>query len=191
VFHPFLDQPCSDVPDLELSLLDGGERTATVVSETEMVVAVLSRVEFRSLQIAVPSIACLLSSGRDCAISTTPWRSSPPACLSNSGRYRDEAERGVATGRCSARIRTNCWMRSIASEELLCLLTPMGIHANCLSRASVFTSRALISVSRSSFPCQPGCTPGRWPGSRSPGLGRTRGEKHHGHHDWEGRTSDF
>jgi CRP-like cAMP-binding protein len=57
VFHPFLDQPCSDVPDLELSLLDGGERTATVVSETEMVVAVLSRVEFRSLQIAVPSIA--------------------------------------------------------------------------------------------------------------------------------------
>ncbi len=41
----------------ELALLDGGERTATVVADTEMVLAVLSRSDFKSLQLSAPSVA--------------------------------------------------------------------------------------------------------------------------------------
>jgi len=41
----------------ELALLDGGERTATVVAETDMRLLVLSRREFKSLHHAAPSVA--------------------------------------------------------------------------------------------------------------------------------------
>ncbi len=41
----------------ELALLDGGERTATVVADTDLTLLVLSRREFRSLQSTAPSVA--------------------------------------------------------------------------------------------------------------------------------------
>ncbi len=41
----------------ELALLDGGERTATVVADTEMTLLVLSRREFKTLQFTAPSVA--------------------------------------------------------------------------------------------------------------------------------------
>jgi CRP/FNR family transcriptional regulator, cyclic AMP receptor protein len=41
----------------ELALLDGGNRTATVVAETDMRLLVLSRREFTSLHHAAPSVA--------------------------------------------------------------------------------------------------------------------------------------
>ena len=41
----------------ELALLDGGNRTATVVADTDLTVLVLSRREFRSLQSTAPSVA--------------------------------------------------------------------------------------------------------------------------------------
>ena len=41
----------------ELALLDGGSRTATVVSDSEMRLLVLSRREFMSLHSAAPSVA--------------------------------------------------------------------------------------------------------------------------------------
>ncbi len=41
----------------ELALLDGGERTADVVAETDMRLLVLSRGEFSSLYTSVPSVA--------------------------------------------------------------------------------------------------------------------------------------
>ncbi len=41
----------------ELALLDGGNRTATVVADTDLTLLVLSRREFRSLQARAPSVA--------------------------------------------------------------------------------------------------------------------------------------
>jgi CRP/FNR family transcriptional regulator, cyclic AMP receptor protein len=41
----------------ELALLDGGERTATVVATTDMRLLVLTRHEFMSLQSSAPSVA--------------------------------------------------------------------------------------------------------------------------------------
>jgi len=41
----------------ELALLDGGDRTATVVADTDLTLLVLSRREFRSLQSTAPSVA--------------------------------------------------------------------------------------------------------------------------------------
>ena len=41
----------------ELALLDGGSRTATVVADSDMALLVLSRREFKSLQLTVPSVA--------------------------------------------------------------------------------------------------------------------------------------
>ena len=41
----------------ELALLDGGNRTATVVADSDMGLLVLSRREFKSLQLTVPSVA--------------------------------------------------------------------------------------------------------------------------------------
>ncbi len=41
----------------EMALLDGGDRTATVVADTDMGLLVLSRREFKSLQLTVPSVA--------------------------------------------------------------------------------------------------------------------------------------
>ncbi len=41
----------------ELALLDGGERTATVVAATDMKLLVLTRHEFMSLQSSAPSVA--------------------------------------------------------------------------------------------------------------------------------------
>ena len=41
----------------ELALLDGGERTATVYAESDMRLLVLSAGEFKSLQLAAPSVA--------------------------------------------------------------------------------------------------------------------------------------
>ena len=41
----------------ELALLDGGSRTATVYAASDMELLVLSRSEFRSLQVTAPSVA--------------------------------------------------------------------------------------------------------------------------------------
>jgi CRP-like cAMP-binding protein len=41
----------------ELALLDGGLRTATVVADTAMTVLVLSRTEFKTLQLTAPTVA--------------------------------------------------------------------------------------------------------------------------------------
>ncbi len=41
----------------ELALLDGGNRTATIVADSDMGLLVLSRREFKSLQLTVPSVA--------------------------------------------------------------------------------------------------------------------------------------
>jgi CRP/FNR family transcriptional regulator, cyclic AMP receptor protein len=40
----------------ELALLDGGARTATVVADTDMILLVLSRIEFNSLETSAPSV---------------------------------------------------------------------------------------------------------------------------------------
>lgn len=41
----------------ELALLDGGLRTATVTADTAMTLLVLSRTEFRTLQVTAPTVA--------------------------------------------------------------------------------------------------------------------------------------
>jgi CRP/FNR family cyclic AMP-dependent transcriptional regulator len=41
----------------ELALLDGGPRTATVVADSRMTLLVLSRTEFKSLQLTAPTVA--------------------------------------------------------------------------------------------------------------------------------------